>query len=228
MMMMMMIVKKKQFSLLSIRSPAFLLVSKLAIFLSIVLCVFAFFRLHSQSPQFRKHYSSTSTFQVVTQFNGQPKISFLFLARKDLPLDFLWNNFLQNADLASFSIYIHSEPGFVFNELTTKSSFFYGRQLSESVRVVWGESSMIEAERLLLGEALQDPANQRFVLLSDSSTPISNVFTSRSQAKALFSDFLCSFLPTLTKRYGRKKKRRAPPTIIIDDGFTDFSTDNGS
>lgn len=34
-------------------------------------------------------------------------------------------------------------------------------------QVVWGESSMIEAERLLLEEALYDPANQIFVLLSD-------------------------------------------------------------
>ena len=35
------------------------------------------------------------------------------------------------------------------------------------VQVVWGESSMIEAERLLLAAALDDPANQRFVLISD-------------------------------------------------------------
>lgn len=35
------------------------------------------------------------------------------------------------------------------------------------VQVVWGESSMIEAERLLLATALEDPANQRFALISD-------------------------------------------------------------
>ena len=35
------------------------------------------------------------------------------------------------------------------------------------VQVGWGESSMIQAERLLLGAALEDPANRRFVLLSD-------------------------------------------------------------
>ncbi len=39
-------------------------------------------------------------------------------------------------------------------------------------QVVWGESSMIEAERLLLEKALDDPANQRFVLLSDRLNPI--------------------------------------------------------
>lgn len=35
------------------------------------------------------------------------------------------------------------------------------------LQVGWGEPSMIEAERLLLEEALADPDNQRFVLLSD-------------------------------------------------------------
>jgi len=34
-------------------------------------------------------------------------------------------------------------------------------------QVVWGEATMVEAERLLFAAALQDPANQRFVLLSD-------------------------------------------------------------
>ena len=33
--------------------------------------------------------------------------------------------------------------------------------------MVWGEATMVEAERLLFAAALQDPANQRFVLLSD-------------------------------------------------------------
>lgn len=35
------------------------------------------------------------------------------------------------------------------------------------LQVVWGEATMVEAERMLFAAALQDPANQRFVLLSD-------------------------------------------------------------
>lgn len=34
-------------------------------------------------------------------------------------------------------------------------------------QVEWGEASMIQAERLLLMEALKDPLNERFFLLSD-------------------------------------------------------------
>lgn len=35
------------------------------------------------------------------------------------------------------------------------------------MQVDWGEASMIEAERLLLAEALKDPGNDRFLLVSD-------------------------------------------------------------
>jgi hypothetical protein len=34
-------------------------------------------------------------------------------------------------------------------------------------QVDWGEASMIEAERILLKHALEDPFNERFVFLSD-------------------------------------------------------------
>jgi hypothetical protein len=40
------------------------------------------------------------------------------------------------------------------------------------VQVEWGEASMLQAERLLLEEALRDPLNQRFILLSDSCVPL--------------------------------------------------------
>ncbi|XVF21004.1 hypothetical protein REPUB_Repub12eG0053200 [Reevesia pubescens] len=91
-----------------------------------------------------------------------------------MPLDFLWATFFKNVDTLMFSIYVHSKPGFVFNESTTSSAFFYGRQLNNSVQVVWGESSMIEADRLLFKVSLDDPANQRFVLLSDICIPLYN------------------------------------------------------
>lgn len=44
---------------------------------------------------------------------------------------------VQNGDQAKFSIYIHSQPGFVYDQSTTKSSFFYGRQLNNSVQVLF-------------------------------------------------------------------------------------------
>ncbi|GFZ06344.1 core-2/I-branching beta-1,6-N-acetylglucosaminyltransferase family protein [Actinidia rufa] len=104
---------------------------KLAISLSISLCVFALLRIQYDSQS--ELYSSSSVHRrsrvSSIGFEGPPKIAFLFLARRDLPIDFLWGSFFE---------------------------------------VGWGEASMIQAERLLLEAALEDPANQRFVLLSDS------------------------------------------------------------
>ncbi|GJX94450.1 glycosyl transferase, family 14 protein, partial [Tanacetum coccineum] len=74
----------------------------------------------------------------------------------------------KNADPENFTIYIHSKPGILFDESVTKSAFFYNRQLRNSVEVGWGTPTMIEAEKLLFKAALDDPANQIFVLLSDS------------------------------------------------------------
>lgn len=143
---------------------------KLVVLLSVALCVLTLLRLHAPSTS-----SSLPRRQIYSaEFVGTPKIAFLFLVRRNLPLDFLWDTFFEGVDVARFSIYVHSAPGFVFDESTTKSPFFRGRELKNSIQVEWGESSMIEAEKLLFEAALEDPANQRFVLLSDSCVPIYN------------------------------------------------------
>ncbi|XAR53806.1 hypothetical protein NMG60_11022491 [Bertholletia excelsa] len=153
---------------------------KLVIAVSICLCVLALVRLGNYSLSDSELSPSASSSTVVlrgsrilnAEFAGPPKVAFLFLSRRGLPLDFLWGSFFENADAANFSIYVHSEPGFVFDESTTRSAFFYNRQITNGIKVEWGEASMIQAERLLLGAALEDPANQRFVLLSDSCVPL--------------------------------------------------------
>ncbi|KAM7255396.1 hypothetical protein ACFE04_026098 [Oxalis oulophora] len=134
--------------------------------------------------------------------NNTNKIAFLFLARRDLPLDFLWTAFFHDADVTRFSVYIHSSSlGFVFNQSTTSSPFFYNRQLSNTIKVVWGESSMIAAERLLFDAALKDPANQRFVLLSDSCVPLYNFTYIYNYLMSSPNSFIDSFLDTKDKRY---------------------------
>lgn len=176
---------------------------KLVIILSMGLCVFALFRLHLSSPP-ETLLSRRRSFSREVVFSGPPKIAFLFLVRRGLPLDFLWGSFFENADTGNFSIYVHSEPGFEFDESTTRSRFFYGRQLKSSIQVIWGESSMIEAERLLLDAALEDPANQRFVLLSDSCVPLYNFSYIYSYLMASPRSFVDSFLDVKEGRYHPK------------------------
>ncbi|GMH26874.1 hypothetical protein Nepgr_028717 [Nepenthes gracilis] len=178
---------------------------KLVIALSILICVFALWKLQSQSPK------TTRMSRIVSgHFEGSPKIAFMYLARGNLPLDFLWGSFFEEADPANYSIYIHSHPGFVFDESTTRSAFFYGRQLRNCIQVGWGESSMIEAERLLLDTALEDPANHRFVLLSDSCVPLYNFSYIYNYLMASPRSFVDSFLDKKEGRYNLKMSPNIP------------------
>ncbi|XP_059438739.1 glycosyltransferase BC10 [Corylus avellana] len=206
---------------------------KLVVLVSVALCALALLRLHSHSdltsslsrprPRIYRH-----------KFEGTPKIAFLFLARRRLPLDFLWDSFFEGADVATFSIYVHSAPGFVFDESTTRSLIFRGRELKNSIQVGWGESTMIAAEKLLLEAALEDPANQRFVLLSDSCVPLYNFSYIYNYVISSPRSFVDSFLdkkegrynpkmsPIIPKRKWRKGSQwitllRSHAEVIVDD-----------
>ncbi|PIN21331.1 hypothetical protein CDL12_05967 [Handroanthus impetiginosus] len=176
---------------------------KMVIIVSLILCVFAFLRIQQYSQSTSSALPRKSRVSGY-QFRGNPKIAFLFLVRRNLPLDFLWESFFENVDRDNFSIYIHSQPGFVFDESTTRSALFYNRQLKNRIKVAWGEASMIEAERLLFEEALQDPANQRFVLLSDSCVPLYNFSYIYNYLMDSPRSFVDSFLDKKDIRYNPK------------------------
>lgn len=189
---------------------------KLSISLTILLCFLGFWIFQSQLLLLSSSSSNSTTTMnsskttrfsrrvSPTSFVDPPKIAFLYLTRRHLPLDFLWGSFFEGADASSYSIYIHSEPGFVFDESTTRSPIFFGRQLSNSIEVAWGQSSMIEAERLLLDAALDDPANQRFVLLSDSCVPLYNFSYIYHYVMESPRSFVDSFLDKKDERYNPK------------------------
>ncbi|KAK7359812.1 hypothetical protein VNO77_01777 [Canavalia gladiata] len=179
----------------------------LILFFASISCV-VFFAVPSLFTLHTKHNKTPISISRV--FHGPPKIAFLFLVRHNLPLDFLWDAFFQNGDVARFSIYVHSAPGFVLDESTTRSHFFYGRQLGNSIQVSWGESSMIQAERLLLATALEDPANQRFVLLSDSCVPLYNFSYVYNYVMVSPRSFVDSFLDSKEGRYNPKMSPKIP------------------
>ncbi|CAL8470673.1 g10215 [Coccomyxa elongata] len=75
-----------------------------------------------------------------------------------------------NATLSHlFSIYIHPSPT---HKGYPKGSIFHGRAISPRVKVEWASWGIVEAERLLLRAALEDPLNQRFVFLSEACAPL--------------------------------------------------------
>ncbi|XP_057485955.1 glycosyltransferase BC10-like isoform X2 [Actinidia eriantha] len=91
-----------------------------------------------------------------------PKIAFLFLTPGALPFEKLWDKFFHGHE-GRFSVYVHASK----DKPVHFSRYFVNREI-RSDKVVWGKISMIDAERRLLANALKDPDNQHFVLLSDS------------------------------------------------------------
>lgn len=103
-------------------------------------------------------------------YRRTPKVAFMFLTRGPLPLAPLWDRFFAGAgDARLFSVYVHATPG--YRPGFPPASAFY-RRLVPSQVARWGEASMCDAERRLLANALLDPANERFVLLSESCVPL--------------------------------------------------------
>ncbi|KAI7745154.1 hypothetical protein M8C21_014744, partial [Ambrosia artemisiifolia] len=107
-------------------------------------------------------------------YDRMPKVAFMFLTRGALPFLPLWERFFKGQDGMKYSIYVHANPGFEIDVMN--SSVFYKRQIP-SQTVKWGTVSLVEAERRLLGNALLDFSNERFVLLSESCIPIYNFTT---------------------------------------------------
>ncbi|CAI5484846.1 unnamed protein product [Closterium sp. Yama58-4] len=104
------------------------------------------------------------TFPTV-EASATEKLAFLFLTRGPLPLAPLWDRFFQGHE-GRYSVYVHtSTPGFAF---PSDFSPTFRDALIPGGKVVWGDFSMVEAERKLLAAAFFDPLNAFFALLSDS------------------------------------------------------------
>ncbi|KAJ6913041.1 hypothetical protein NC651_015508 [Populus alba x Populus x berolinensis] len=94
------------------------------------------------------------------------KIAFMFLTTSLLPFEKLWDKFFSGHE-DRFSVYVHASK----EKPVHVSRYFVDRDV-RSDQVIWGQISMIDAERRLLANALGDPDNQHFVLLSDSCVPL--------------------------------------------------------
>lgn len=97
---------------------------------------------------------------------GVPKVAFMFLTGGPLPFEKLWEKFFEGHE-GKYSVYVHASR----EKPKRKSPVFQGREI-RSEKVVWGQIEMVDAERRLLANALLDPQNQYFALISDSCIPL--------------------------------------------------------
>ncbi|PIN04916.1 hypothetical protein CDL12_22552 [Handroanthus impetiginosus] len=163
--------------------------------LLICFCLATFVLMESQCSRIKM-----PTF-ISRPFIQKPKIAFLFIARNRIPLDMVWDAFFRGDSENIFSVYVHSRPGFLLNSAMTRSAYFSNRQVNESVQVDWGEASMIQAERILLRNALMDHYNERFLFLSDSCIPLYNFSYTYDYIMSASTSFVDSFADTKEGRY---------------------------
>ncbi|XP_077244626.1 glycosyltransferase BC10-like [Tasmannia lanceolata] len=141
-----------------------------------------------------------------------PKVAFMFLTRGRLPLGPIWERFFKGHQ-GLFSIYLHSSPEFA--EEPPETSVFFGRRIP-SKPVEWGRSSMINAERRLLANALLDFSNERFILLSETCIPLFNFTTIYDYLINSNHTFIGSFDDPRKVGRGRYNKRMWPVLSIND------------
>ncbi len=96
------------------------------------------------------------------------KIAFCFLTRGDLLQQKIWELFFAGAPRERFTIYCHpKEPERVAGALLS------GRVVKDRVPTQHGHVSLVQATLNLFAQAYaDDPANEYFVLLSESTIPI--------------------------------------------------------
>lgn len=112
---------------------------------------------------------------------SMPKVALLFLTKGQMPLQKIWEKFFHSKEAADhpaetawqnfFSIYVHAPREYLADKYW-RGTVFAGHILKNPIKVVWGQHSMIDAERLLLRAALADPLNSHFVILSDTTIPL--------------------------------------------------------
>ena len=95
------------------------------------------------------------------------KVAFLFLSKTTIPQHPVWTEFFRDADPSTYSIYVHADPG-----SPSQSGVFAGKVVPDAVPTEWGTFSVVRASVVLLKNALEDPDNARFALVSENAIPI--------------------------------------------------------
>jgi len=130
-----------------------------------------------------------------SQAIGEPKIAFLFLTYNNLKRPDIWNKFFAiNTKLANktqsidntsdyshkFTIYNHAKEKDKITDILLKD-----KHIPDHIDTCWGCFSTVEANILMIKDALKDPLNKKFILVSDSCSPIVSF---KKLYKELFKD----------------------------------------
>ena len=114
------------------------------------------------SPLIDIKFDKTIKFQK----NSNEKIAFLFLTRNNIKQPQLWYDFLSNGN-GKCNLYVHTKER---DKLTQQ--LLIDHQIPKHIHTEWGHSNLLTATNALIKEALKDPTNKRFILISESCIPL--------------------------------------------------------
>lgn len=94
-----------------------------------------------------------------------PKIAFCIMSYHDVEQRAVWEAFFNTADPAKYSVYVHRAD-------REQESWIQTAYCIPTRATGWGKYSLVEVELDLYSEALKDPANTVFILLSGDTIPL--------------------------------------------------------
>lgn len=97
--------------------------------------------------------------------NYKKKIALCFLIYDTLNHEDLWHKWLKNVDKNKYTIYIHYKEN-------KPLKHFEKYKLKDTIETCWGCLSIVQAQNLILKEALNDHKNEHIIWLSQSCIPI--------------------------------------------------------
>jgi len=127
-----------------------------------------------------------------TNEKKEVKIAFLFLIYQTIELEELWMKFFENVDKNKYNIYIH----YKYNK---QLKYFNDYKITNCTPTKWGHISLVNAQNLLLLQALKDINNRHFIFLSDTCLPFKNF------------DYIYNFLDSSKSYFNILKRRECFP-----------------
>ena len=134
----------------------------------LVILIYRLCKVSSVSINSNEHFESNTS---------EPKIAFLFLTYNNLKRPDIWNKFFgidnNNNDSNKskysnkYTIYTHAKESDKVTDILLKD-----KHIPEHIETCWGCPNLVEANILMMKEALKDPMNKKFILVSDSCIPI--------------------------------------------------------
>ena len=111
------------------------------------------------------------------------KLAFCFLIYDIINHEDLWHIFFKNIDTNKYNIYIHYK-------INKPLKYFDKYKLNNCIETTYGSIKIVEAQNILLREALHDNENKHFIFLSNSCIPFKSfdyIYTNLNEDYSYFN-----------------------------------------